>query len=219
MTFLGDGAYPLSKSRCVKRAMSLPEVVFSVGLASLLLLIAFRMATQFLRLYRLESTKTDMQQSVLISLSRLATDCSLTVPNGISIKESSPVTVAFNPYVIRPDGSVIDGSGLVSWDDRFIVYTWHPTSGDFLRFEHRPGVAPYTTPVRAKKLPPNLLQDIVLNHLPPKPQRLAREVSLFQIQPAGCETLVRQPLKFTLEVRRQKLSYRLSRAVFLAGSR
>ena len=203
----------------MKRGISLMEVLLALSLTSLVLVVAFRLATQFLRLYRTESLKTDLQQSVLISLSRLASDLQQTVPSGVSVSESTPVALAVNPFVVQAGGQVVDGSGRLTWDDRFFVVAWLPGVDELVRFEHRPGVAPYLTPVRAKKLPPANLRDVITNSLPARRQVLARQVVSFAIEPVGCELELRQPLKFTLEARREQLRFRLSRSVFLAGSR
>jgi hypothetical protein len=213
----------------MQRAFSLLETVFVVGLTLLVLTLAFRFVNQFLRVARLETLKSDMQQSVFISLGRVATDCSLTIPNGISVRESAPLTVAFNPYTLLANDAVVDGSGVVTWSDRYAVYSWDQASREFRRFEWTPSdpteVAAHTGPVRAKRLPPALLLDLVTNRVPADVSRLARGVTLFRIEPSGGETLLRQPLRFTLEVERdapgrpQPIRFRFARTVFLSGAR
>lgn len=219
----------LANQWLMQRAFSLLETIFVVGLTLLVLTLAFRFVNQFLRIARLETLKSDMQQSVFISLGRIATDCSQTIPNGVSLRETSPLCVAFNAYTVLPNDAVVDGSGIVTWSDLYAVYYWEPSTREFRRFEWTPTdpaeVAGHTGPVRAKRLPPPLLLDLVTNRVPANVSRLARQVSLFQVEPSGGETMVRQPLRFTLEVQRQApgraqpIRFRFSRTVFLSGAR
>jgi type II secretory pathway pseudopilin PulG len=210
------------------RGFSLLETVFVVGLASLLLTVAFRLANSFLRVARTESLRSEIQQSAIISLGRILTDCSMTLPGGISIKESNPVSLAINPYQVGMDGSVVDGAGLVTWSDRYCVYTWDSGSREFLRFEWNPSspseLNDYASPVRPKRLAPDFLGNLASVARPTRTTRLASQVRFFQILPVGSEKLVRQPLQFVIEIERQApgrtqpLFFRYARTAFMAGS-
>lgn len=212
----------------MRRGFSLLETTFVVGLTTLLLAVAFRLASSFLRVTRIEGLRSEMQQSAIISLARVCTDASRTQANGVSVNEAAPVAIAFNPYKVAADGAVVDGAGVISWSDRYCIFTWDSALREFLRFEWTPTdpleVAAYASPVRAKRLTPVSLTDLATARRPATVTRLATEVSLFQVLPVGVGTLMRQPLQFTIEVERrapgrsQPLRFRYSRSAYLEGS-
>ncbi len=74
-----------------------------VGLLSLILTLSFSLAVRFMRVAQGEALRNEIHQQLLIALSRIGTSASKTIPSGVSLSQTSPIAVAFNPY--RVDGN------------------------------------------------------------------------------------------------------------------
>lgn len=193
-----------------------------------MLVLAFQFLIPAVRTSTWGLMRVGMEQEAIGSLARLCGDLQKTEATGVTVCYTPPF-VASNPY--QQNSDVLNTAGEVVWTNEFRI-TYFDDSADELRWRTWPCSPPGSADPAslanndraAKKIPLALVPDLVKDR---KVCRImARDVKEFRIEPAGCDVLLKQPLKFTIVIERsgntgraKAEQFSFSRTVFLAGTR
>jgi hypothetical protein len=179
--------------------MTLVETLVAATLTLLVLGLVFGYLIPASKVAYRYQLRSQMQQTALVVFDKIAQSAASTSPGGLSWSRTEIQALAFNAHdELQP------GNAVLRWTDDFQVFWWNPAQEVLQNMEwpYASGQATTdeSTVIRAKRLDPFRLREVITLYGSDRNRILARNVSNFSVQHDGPEGALIQPVKVTLSL-------------------